>query len=76
MQPQIDMNQYMAIMDAMDKLSQATIDVNGIKLEACNCYHYSLNPVHVLFNDNCPESLKQHIKQIFEENNVPLPIAD
>jgi len=76
MQQQIEIQQYAAIVDAMEQLNHATVEVDGIKLEACKCYHYSLNPVHVLFNDNCPESLKRNIKQIFEENNVPLPIAD
>ena len=76
MQQEIDMKQQWAIMDAMEKLDQETVEMDGIRLEACKCYHYSLNPVHVLFNDNCPDSLKQNIRQIFEENDVPLPIAD
>ena len=66
---------YAAIMVAMEKLDHQTIEVRGVKLEACKCYHYSLNPVHVLFNDNCPESLKQDIRDIFERNEVALPLS-
>ena len=71
-----DIQKYAAIMDAMEKLDHQTVEVDGVKLEACKCYHYSLNPVHVLFNDNCPESLKQTIKDIFERNEVALPLSD
>ncbi len=70
-----DIMKYAAIKQAMDELDNGNVVVNGMELAACKCYHYSLNPVHVLFNDNCPESLKQRIKEIFERNEVQLPMA-
>lgn len=76
MQQHINTLQHSAILEALEELNHKTVDINGVKLEACKCYYYSLNPVHVLFNDNCPISLKHEIRAIFEQNDVKLPIAD
>jgi len=67
--------QAQGIKKAMDDLGQQVLIIDGIPMEACKCYYYSLNPPHVLFNDNCPELLKENILSIFSYYQVELPLA-
>jgi len=76
MQAALQPQQAQAIKAAMEELGQQTITVDGAKVEACNCYYFSLNPPHVLFNDNCPEVLKEEIRSIFKYYEVELPLAN
>jgi hypothetical protein len=40
------------------------VDVSGERLKPSQCYHFDNNPPHLLFNTNCPHSLKDKIKAI------------
>ena len=45
--------------------------VDGKHLKPSNCYYYSSSPLHVLYNTNCPDSLKEKIEDILEKYSVP-----
>ena len=49
---------------ALDELDQEWVEIDGAKVKPSQCYHVDANPPHVLFNTNCPDSLKQKIQEI------------
>ena len=44
------------------ELENEEVDANGILLKPSQCYHFETDPPHVLFNTNCPASLKERIQ--------------
>ncbi len=76
MHPVIEPGRKEAVKAAMEELGNRTIIINGVETNACSCYYYSLNPPHVLFNDNCPEMLKEEIRSIFRYFEIELPLAN
>ena len=49
---------------ALDELDLEWVEIDGTKVKPSQCYHVDANPPHVLFNTNCPDSLKQKIQEI------------
>ena len=49
---------------ALDKLDHELVEIDGTKVKPSQCYHVDANPPHVLFNTNCPDSLKQKVQEI------------
>lgn len=52
------------IMNELQQLDQGYIDADGISLKPSQCYYVGTDPFHILFNTNCPDSLKQRIETI------------
>lgn len=48
----------------LELLDQELVEVDGGYLRPSQCYRYDISPPHLLFNTNCPESLKQKINDI------------
>jgi hypothetical protein len=48
----------------LEELDKSPIFVNGIVLKPSQCYHYDLDPAHILYNTNCPDLLKEQIEHI------------
>jgi len=48
----------------LDLLDQDLVEIDGIKLKPSKCYYFGINPGHILFNTNCPESLKEKVESI------------
>lgn len=46
------------------KLDHELVEIDGKQLKPSQCYHLETDPAHVLFNTNCPESLKEKIQAI------------
>jgi hypothetical protein len=55
----------------LDSLDRELVDVNGNKLKPSQCYHFNINPTHVLFNTNCPDSLKEKVQAIISKYIPP-----
>jgi len=55
---------YIKLKDALDGLDSELIDIDGVRLKPSQCYHLGINPPHVMFNTNCPESLKEKVQAI------------
>lgn len=49
------------------QLDKENVLVDGKELKPSNCYYFGSNPLHVLYNTNCPESLKEKIETILEK---------
>ena len=60
-----------------DSLSKLTADLAGLDKEKVfvngnwllpnQCYRFGTDPVHILYNTNCPEQLKTKIRAIFSK---------
>ena len=60
----------MKIQEELSLLDNQTIKADGIYLKPSQCYRFSLNPLHVLFNTNCPKNLKTKVLAILKKYNV------
>ena len=50
--------------DELGELEREFVDIDGRLLKPSQCYRFHVDPVHVLFNTNCPDSLKKRINTI------------
>ena len=55
------------IITALSHLDHETIQIDGASLKPSECYYFSSDPLHVLFNTNCPETLKEKISGIVKK---------
>lgn len=51
----------------LDQLDQDAVIIDGIHLKPSQCYHFDIDPLHVLFNTNCPDSLKEKVQSILSK---------
>ena len=51
----------------LGELERQFVNINGKKLKPSQCYRLNADPLHVLFNTNCPESLKEKIQSIISK---------
>jgi hypothetical protein len=64
MTPLFDDAKLTQLKTELDELDREFVDVDGIKLKPSQCYRMETNPAHVLFNTNCPDSLKDRINAL------------
>jgi hypothetical protein len=57
-------NRFNEIQVALEELDKEKIEVEGKFLKPGQCYHLGIDPPHILYNTNCPDSLKQKIEAI------------
>ena len=55
------------IREELDELDHGHIPVDGILLKPSQCYHFGTDPLHVLFNTNCPSSLREKVVNIVKK---------
>ena len=48
----------------LGELERELVQIDGRHLKPSQCYRFNVDPVHVLFNTNCPDSLKKKINSI------------
>jgi len=53
------------------QLDSTLIDIEGRQLRPSQCYRFETDPVHVMFNTNCPESLKTKVEAILTKYTRP-----
>jgi len=51
----------------LSELDRDPVEVDGMQLKPSQCYHFDVSPLHVLFNTNCPDSLKQKVQAILSK---------
>ncbi|RYG53294.1 MAG: hypothetical protein EOO01_04710 [Chitinophagaceae bacterium] len=49
---------------ALNDIDRELVDIDGKKLKPSQCYRLETDPAHVLFNTNCPDSLKERIQAL------------
>src|ERR1700741_2339920 len=54
-------NNIKKLLRELEELDNDPVEIEGNLLKPSQCYHLETNPVHLLFNTNCPESLKQKL---------------
>jgi hypothetical protein len=48
----------------LGELDRELVQIDGKHLKPSQCYQFHANPTHVLFNTNCPDTLKERINSI------------
>jgi len=48
----------------LSALDRELVSADGIELKPSQCYHFETDPLHVLFNTNCPDELKRKVEYI------------
>ena len=55
------------IRQELEKLEDEPVQIDGVSLKPSQCYHLEADPAHVLFNTNCPDSLKEKVQAILDK---------
>ncbi len=55
------------VQEELSRLDGETIEVDGVHLKPSQCYRLGTSPAHVLFNMNCPDSLKARVEAILQK---------
>jgi hypothetical protein len=51
----------------LEGLDRNMIQIDGRELKPSQCYRIELDPVHVLFNTNCPDELRVKVESILSK---------
>ena len=62
------MNNLDRIAYELKELDKDLVEIDGVHLKPSQCYHYEADPFHILFNTNCPDSLKQKVEAILSRH--------
>jgi len=52
-------------------LDEDMVELEGRQLKPSHCFRVNLDPVHVLFNTNCPDSLKEKVEALLTKHLGP-----
>lgn len=55
----------------LGELDRQLVQVDGKLLKPSQCFRYETDPLHYMFNTNCPQALKEQVQAIFNKH-VPL----
>lgn len=61
-------NNLAPLVDELNELDSEMVEVDGNQLKPSQCYHFETDPVHLLFNTNCPETLKEKVNAIIAKH--------
>ena len=56
------------LVSELNELDNEVVEIDGTALKPSQCYHFETDPVHLLFNTNCPEALKQKVNAIIAKH--------
>ena len=48
-------------------LDEQSIELDGKQIKPSQCYRVGISPAHILFNTNCPDSVKQKVQAILSK---------
>ena len=57
------------LQQALDKLDEQQVLLDGHLVKPSTCYRLSLEPPHVLYNTNCPMDLMEKVEAILSQYN-------
>lgn len=49
------------------KLDTEDVELDGIRVKPSQCYRFESDPAHILFNTNCPDSLRRKVQAILSK---------
>lgn len=67
----IHKNDSSLLQEELAKLDEELILLGGQLVKPSTCYRFSADPLHVLYNTNCPETLMEKIGHILSKYNIP-----
>jgi len=67
----IHTNDSSLLQQELAQLDEEMVLLGGHWVRPSNCYRFSANPPHVLYNTNCPESLMEKIERILSKYTIP-----
>jgi hypothetical protein len=56
------------LVSELKELDNELVQIDGTLLKPSQCYRFETDPVHLLFNTNCPDSLKQKVQAILDKH--------
>ena len=56
------------LVSELQDLDRQLIYVDGKMLKPSQCFRFETDPLHFMFNTNCPEKLKQQVLAIFKKH--------
>jgi hypothetical protein len=56
-----------SIKTELKQLDDEMVRVDGLHLKPSQCYRIELDPVHILFNTNCPDDLRARVESILSK---------
>ena len=57
--------EYLEMLKAeLRDLDQQYVNIGRRKMRPSQCYRIDINPIHLLFNTNCPDELKRKLEAI------------
>jgi len=60
----IDQSEIDKIKAELSELDRDMVSADGVQLKPSQCFHFESDPLHVLFNTNCPDTLRQKVEDI------------
>jgi hypothetical protein len=55
----------------LNELDRELVIIDGKRFKPSQCFRFDPDPMHVLFNTNCPDSLKERINAIIAKYSPP-----
>lgn len=52
------------IQSELNELDREFVTIDGKTMKPSQCFRFSADPMHVLFNTNCPDTLKERVNAI------------
>jgi hypothetical protein len=56
------------LVSELNELDKEMVTIDGVRLKPSQCYHFGTDPVHLLFNINCPDQLKEKVNAIIAKH--------
>jgi hypothetical protein len=51
----------------LENLDNEFVDANGVRLKPSQCFRITSNSFNVIYNTNCPDSLKEKVQSILQK---------
>lgn len=68
----IDLTMISRMKAELKALDEESIYIDGITLRPSQCYRVSDDKAHILFNTNCPDSLREKLNGILDRYKTEL----
>lgn len=61
-------NNIASLAEELEALDKELIPVDGLLLRPSQCYRFETDPLHLMFNTNCPDELKKRVESILHKH--------
>jgi len=57
-----------SLVSELNALDKEWVEVDGTRLKPSQCFYFEADPLHILFNTNCPDTLKEKVNSIIAKH--------